>query len=541
MKKININTKISDEILNKYKSGISMRKLEKEYDYSFTFIKKIIESNNFEKKIQINYPIVDNLDIVAVCKKTKKEFYDYSNSSGVITKHLTNTLNIDLLSKYKRKSIEYQTGKFWYDKYFNFEYRDKKQIKKCQYCEWTTTDISNNSGSYKKHLKKVHNINIDEHLRITPDDLGFFKDTKLIDGVVCKICGESFKMITAKHLDKHNITMFNYKMKYDEQTVSKTSHDKLSKSTIKTNKTTTKSKTSKAENEIRDFLKSYDINILQSTRKYLDGIEIDLYSKEHSIGIEYNGNIYHSENYGKKNRNYHLNKTKTALKNNIYLYHIHEDEWEYNKEIVKNKLLHLFNKNNAKKIYARNCIINEISSQEKSKFLNKYHLQGNDKSTINLGAYYNNELCAVMTFTNKRNMNKRNEFNDNSYDLSRFVTSSKFIIVGIAGKLLKTFIKLYNPTKIISFADRKWTPNIKNNLYTKLGFKCTNIGYPDYMYYKKSEHRGKRLHKFGFGKSSLKRKFPEKYDKNKTEWEMMQELGYDRIWDCGKLTFELNI
>lgn len=28
-------------------------------------------------------------------------------------------------------------------------------------------------------------------------------------------------------------------------------------------------------------------------------------------------------------------------------------------------------------------------------------------------------------------------------------------------------------------------------------------------------------------------------NKDKTEWTLMQELGYNRIWDCGNLKFEL--
>jgi hypothetical protein len=62
---------------------------------------------------------------------------------------------------------------------------------------------------------------------------------------------------------------------------------------------------------------------------------------------------------------------------------------------------------------------------------------------------------------------------------------------------------------------------------------------PDYTYYHQKSHNNKRLHKFGFGKISLKNKFPELYDDNKTEWQIMQEAGYDRIWDCGKYKFEL--
>lgn len=77
-------------------------------------------------------------------------------------------------------------------------------------------------------------------------------------------------------------------------------------------------------------------------------------------------------------------------------------------------------------------------------------------------------------------------------------------------------------------------------LYTKLGFKLTKTLKPDYWYYNCKYGRDKRFHKFGFGKSNLKKKFPKIYDDNKTEWEMIQELGFDRIWDCGKFKYEID-
>ena len=59
---------------------------------------------------------------------------------------------------------------------------------------------------------------------------------------------------------------------------------------------------------------------------------------------------------------------------------------------------------------------------------------------------------------------------------------------------------------------------------------------PSYFYL--TNYR-KRLYKYAFSKQQLKKKFPEIYDDSKTEWQMMQELGYDRIWDCGKFKYEL--
>jgi hypothetical protein len=41
-----------------------------------------------------------------------------------------------------------------------------------------------------------------------------------------------------------------------------------------------------------------------------------------------------------------------------------------------------------------------------------------------------------------------------------------------------------------------------------------------------------------FTQQKLLKKHP-KYDKSMTEWEIMQMLGYDRIWDSGKIAWIL--
>jgi hypothetical protein len=143
-----------------------------------------------------------------------------------------------------------------------------------------------------------------------------------------------------------------------------------------------------------------------------------------------------------------------------------------------------------------------------------------------------------MTFDNKRKMSKRKN-EENSYELLRFATDIEFRVIGIASKLLSFFVKKYNPKSIISFADRRWTLDKCNNLYTNIGFELKNTLKPDYTYYNPKLDRFRRYHKFGFGKNSIKKKFPEIYSSEKTEWMMMQEAGYDRIWDCGKFCYEL--
>lgn len=305
--------------------------------------------------------------------------------------------------------------------------------------------------------------------------------------------------------------------------------------------------TSKAEKEIGDFINSLGIIFEDNDRKFLHGNEIDILIHDKKIGIEFNGNRYHTEIYGNKNNTYHLNKTKLMNENGYGLIHIFEDEWENKKDIVKSKLKHILGCSNGIKIGGRQCEIKEISTTEKNDFLNKFHIQGEDKSTLKLGAFYKNILVSVMCFNNKRNMSS--DMNG-GWELTRFATNNDYIIMGIASKMLKFFIKKYSPNEIISFADKRWTIN-ENNLYSKLGFLKDGDVRPNYFYYH-ANNKYKRFHKFNFGISSLKKKgmwdvavadliSKGGTEKDMTEWKCMQFHGWDRIWDCGLIRYKLVI
>ena len=276
------------------------------------------------------------------------------------------------------------------------------------------------------------------------------------------------------------------------------------------------------EKDVFTFIQNnYNGNIIEN---YRDKFEVDIYLPDLKIGIEFNGLFWHSSKYREKN--YHIDKTNYFKERDIDIIHIWEDDWNFKQDIVKSILLNKIGIT-PKRIYARKCEIKEINNKISKVFLDNNHIQGSDKSKIKLGLYYNNELVSLMTFNKSEG---RKIMKESEWNLSRFCNSLNVSVIGGASKLLKYFIKKYTPKRIISYADNDWS---KGNLYNKLGFEMISKTKPDYKYI----HKYKRIHKSNFQKKKLEKMFNEKIECSETEF--LTKKNIYKIWDCGKMKYEL--
>jgi len=293
-------------------------------------------------------------------------------------------------------------------------------------------------------------------------------------------------------------------------------------------------KNSNLEQIIKDFLNKKNIKHIDGDRTILEGKEIDIFLPEFNLGIEINGNYFHSELGGDKTKFYHINKTTLSNNKNTTLIHFYEDEILLKTDIVISKLSSKLNLNNT--IYGRKCVIKEITKKESTFFLNENHLQGNTIDKIRYGLFYENNLVSVMTFGKKRKSLGNKIKNDGEYELVRFCNKKFINVVGGFSKILKHFIKLHSPIKIETFADIRWSGvNSLKTVYHKNNFTYVRQTPPNYWYIKTDKYIN-RQHRFSFRKDVLVR---EGYDKELTEWDIMKLKGYDRIWDCGSLKYEL--
>jgi hypothetical protein len=294
-------------------------------------------------------------------------------------------------------------------------------------------------------------------------------------------------------------------------------------------------KNSKLELIIKDFLNKNNIHHIDNKRNLIGG-EIDIYLPDFNLGIEVNGNYYHSETMGGKDKTYHLSKTIESDRKGIKLLQIFEDELILKQEITFSRISNLLNLND--RVYARKCEIKEVDKKSSSEFLEKNHIQGTSIDKFRLGLFFKDELVSLMTFDKKRRFISKGVEIDGEYELIRFCNKLNTNVVGGFSKLLNYFILLNKPYKIITFSDIRWSGiNPEKTVYSKTGFNVVGITPPNYWYVDRKKYIH-RYHRYTFRKNVL---IGEGYSKEKTEWEIMQEKNYDRIWDCGSLKFEMII
>jgi hypothetical protein len=532
------------EIINKYQTNSSIESLSKEFKIGKLKIKKILYDNNIpikKKGGQIKYKSIEKVehkDSMIKCKICSKEFNDIDNKSGAITNHIKECYpDVIIPTAFKRRMYLKNTGDHWHLNYFDLVRQRNFQTIKCSECDWETKDIQNKTGALTKHIELNHSTITDYLLKYPLDSHLFASYNQSLERsilfendnnfVTCQICGEQFKTISNTHLLLHNTSTNDYKRKFGEDSLISHTSKIIFSDNLK-NCTTNHTYRSKSEIEIEEFLISLGVDVIHCDKKQLSGVEIDLYLPQYKIGIEYNGLYWHSENRG-KHKNYHIDKTLKCLSNDIKLIHIFSDEWISKKNVIKNRLINLLNKNE-NKLFARKCKIVELSKEEKNKYLNENHLQGNDKSSIYLGLSHNDKIVSVMTFGKLRNVLGNQSKNEGEYELYRFCSEN---VIGGFTKLLNYFVKNYSPKKIITYANRNWSPSDKFCFYSNVGFNYVGITKPNYTYTKRYEVRE---HRFNYRKDRLVKMG---YDKNKTENQIMFELGYDKIWDTGNLKYEI--
>ena len=499
------------------KDKIKKTNLEKYGKESYTQTEEYLQKSRLTKTERYNNPNYTNFE-----KSKETNLKKYGVETILPLKHVRDSLNLfrennldKILEKTKKTNLEKYGVEFVFESDLI-----KDKIKKTNLERYGVDQILK-SDFVKSKIKKT---NLERWGVDNPSKSKEIQEKKLIKsdhkfkskyGLVevcgkyiksyCKICKNTFEIEKSLFFNRKR-----YKMNDCTICLPINSYSKSGK-----------------ENEIFNFIKEFENSAFQSARSLIKGGELDIFVPERNLAFEFNGTYWHSELH--KDRMYHYHKTSQCKKIGIDLFHIWEDDWNIKSDIIKSMILNKIGKT-PNKIHARKCKLEEINDNKLVRdFLDENHLQGFIGSSIKIGLFYNGDLVSLMTFGSlRKSLGQISQHG--KYEMIRFCNKKMTNVVGGASKIIKYFIKKYNPIEIISYSD---SSRSNGNLYEKLGFEFEKETSPNYYWVVDNV----RKHRFNFRKDKLVR---QGFDPDKTEIEIMRDQGYYRIWDCGSKKWKMS-
>lgn len=279
--------------------------------------------------------------------------------------------------------------------------------------------------------------------------------------------------------------------------------------------------TSDIEKELQEYVKSITVEeVLFNDKKTLNGKELDIYVPSKKVAIEVDGLVWHCSKFKHDYKVQLSKKTDLCNEKGIRLLHFYDDEVREKLPIVKSIIassLGVYQK----KIFARKCLLKEISREEGDLFFLKNHLNGTARSQTYYGLFYDNELVQAASFGKNRFTKEKN------LELIRMASLLNTQVVGGFSKIMSVIphcesyvdLRIYNGE---GYKSSGWLVKGK----TKNGYYYTDFKsrYPRQM----------------FMKSKLKEKFGDNIDLNMLEEDICKQFGYYQIYNCGSLKVEWN-
>ena len=243
--------------------------------------------------------------------------------------------------------------------------------------------------------------------------------------------------------------------------------------------------TSQYEKQVLDFLYGIGVvNIVQHDREVLQsGQEIDLFLPDYHLGIEVNGDYWHSSLF--KQRSYHLAKSKQAERQGIRLIHIYEYEWcsPSSRKIIESILQSACGKT-SRSIFARRCELKKVTKEEAKTFINQNHLQGYRHAQITYGLYFQDELVQLMSFSRHAKY---------QWEIIRGCTKLGCSVVGGISRIIKHFKEDQAAKSLFSYCDFN---KYDGRGYQAIGMTCIGYTDPNLSYLINGEVVPRRVHHY---------------------------------------------
>ena len=279
------------------------------------------------------------------------------------------------------------------------------------------------------------------------------------------------------------------------------------------------------ETIISQILTRLNIDYVLHDRTILRGKELDFYIPTHRLAIEVGNTYYHSEEYG-RDRGYHISKWAECKSQKITLLQYFEQDLK-KLHLIESKISRLVGIP-AIIVGARKCEMNYVSVSDERAFLEKYHLQGPQlKRNWVLGAYYDNQLIAIMTIYHK----------NGRASLERWATNTIYSFPGLFSRMLAQFKRRTLFTgELTTYSNNRYG---NGKVYESSGFITTGTTGAGFQYLKNNILESRQ--KYQYHKLLKLFNLGSEYWKSTTGKQIMIDSGYTRVWDAGHTRWSKHI
>jgi transposase len=562
-----IDNIVIDYSINK----LSTRTLSEKYNFSQTYISKVLKENNVEANLRyiISVSSDEEKEIIRKHVEDRKTLTEISNEYGINIKFLSenifkkNNINIQLKKPAQEKLnieqilTELKTGKGIstiarenncsfgtinsiaisngikttneLTDVFTNELILKKENRRFVFDNYQTkfviekytngATIKQISNFLKVDYTTIHRVLVNNNIKVQHKLLKTF--TEQVEEDIC-----------SEYVD-NNKTMLEIGKLYN------VSQSVIRKVLIKHNVEITNNYYSSVnENKIRYILGYFipTIHKKSDCDNILQAKEIDIIDYTKKIGIEYNGTYFHrSEN---KSETYHIDKTKEASSAGYKLYHVFDDEYVHDSVKIINRLLKLFKTG----LYITEDTYDEL---EECFFSNtsydEIYIEGLVKTKLPLSEctitkveptkqYYQFYTAFGLLKSYDETINNVNyNIEHKEYGLIGYISINKttntvenlfieddYVITGLNKRIFDLYLNEFKPTELFIEIDRRYASEPEN--LSGLSFELINETEP-------------RIHYF--------KNYSRYIATNETNLELDSDVEWNIIHDCGTWKYKL--
>lgn len=272
--------------------------------------------------------------------------------------------------------------------------------------------------------------------------------------------------------------------------------------------------------ELYEFVKGLGVLPILSDRNVLDGKEIDVLVPGR-LGIEYDGLWYHSERR-LLDKKHATNKMRMGNDIGLQIIRVFEDEWSDKRKIIESLIMHRLGFS-SRRVYARKCSLRMISFEQRKKFFDDNHLEGDVRVKVAFGLFDGDHLVAALSL--RRAFHR---IHGGAIEVARFCTCLGTSVIGGLSRLVKAsrvWARDNGYQELLTYVDGR----IGNGQgYMKAGFQFERLTVPRIWW---TDFR-LRYNRFKF-RADAKRGLTEK--------QAAKEAGVAKIYGCPNLVLKMGI